>query len=324
MHKIGIIGSGVIAKVMAGSLRDIPDIEVSCVASRNTDSAVRFVNENCPGAKAVAPYEEILSEDTDLIYIATPNHCHFDNAMMCIRAGKNVLVEKPFAMDRKQAEEIFSEVEKRHVFVCEAMWTCFMPIHKQILEWIDSGRIGKVLYMSSNLGYEISHVERLVSPVMGGGSYPDLGVYTTNLAASVLGMGLIPTSCYPRKIESGVEKDIVYTLETPDRSSMSVSYVTMCAITDQGADIIGTEGRIRAENLNNYKSATLMDKAGNILGEIKRDEKAPNGYALEVIASLKAIENGCIETAEMPHQRSLDLMRISDIIREMVDNDGIK
>lgn len=41
-------------------------------------------------------YEELVREDLDLIYIATPNHCHYGNALLAIRAGHNVLVKKPF------------------------------------------------------------------------------------------------------------------------------------------------------------------------------------------------------------------------------------
>ena len=315
MYKIGILGCGQIASVMAESIKKLPGHKVTAVASRTQSKAEEFAKKHCKSAKALGSYEELSKEDVDLIYIATPNNCHYDNAVLCIRNKKNVLVEKPFALNREQTENIFREAINHSVFVCEAMWTSFMPIHKTILGWIADGRIGQVKYISSNLGYEISTRERLVNPELGGGAYLDLGVYPTNLAVSILGEQLVPTSCYARRINTGVEKDIFYTLENEDRTAVATSYVTMCVETDKGADIVGDKGRIRIENINNYESATLFNNNHEAIETALRGEDELNGYALEVKACCEAIKNGRIQTAEMPWSKTTAIASIGDQIK---------
>ncbi|SCW35747.1 Predicted dehydrogenase [Ruminococcaceae bacterium YRB3002] len=318
MYKIGIMGLGHIAGVMADSIKKLPDHKVTAVASRSLAKAEDFALKHCKSAMTFGSYEELVREDLDLIYIATPNHCHYGNALLAIRAGHNVLVEKPFAMNSEETAEVFREAVGRGVLVCEAMWTCFMPIHRTMLGWIEEGKIGKVKYISSNLGYDIEHTRRLTDPTMGGGSYPDLGVYTTNLAMSILGEDLIATSCYARRINSGVEKDVFYTLENQDRSSVAASYVTMCAATDKDGSIVGTNGRIRLVNINNYERAVLYDKEGRILEEVVRDDSKPNGYALEVKACTRAISAGRRQTDEMPWSRTTALMKMQDTLKSMM------
>ena len=318
MYRIGILGLGQIASVMAASISKLPDHQITAVASRSLPRAEEFAKKNCRRAKAFGSYEELAKEDLDLIYIATPNSCHMDNAIMCIRERKNVLVEKPFAMNLEQTEAVFREAANYGVLVCEAMWTSFMPLHKTMLEWIEEGRIGKVRYISSNLGYEISTHERLVSPDLGGGAYLDLGVYPTNLAVSIMGEKLIPTSCYARKISTGVEKDIFYTLENEDRSTIASAYVTMCAATDRGGDIIGDKGRIRIENINNYERIALFDLNGDVVDFAERGEKELTGYALEVKACTDAIRNGRRQTAEHPWSKTSAIMTIGDELKRMI------
>ncbi len=318
MYKIGIIGCGQIASVMCESIKKLPGHKVAAVASRSLVKAEAFAKNYCKGAKAFGSYEELVNEDLDLIYIATPNNCHHDNAVLCIRAGKNVLIEKPFAMDLEETEDIFREATNHGVLVCEAMWTSFMPIHYTILEWIGSGKIGNVKYISSNLGYEISTRERLINPELGGGAYLDLGVYPTNLAVSIIGEKLIPTSCYARKINTGVEKDIFYTLENEDHTTVATAYVTMCAETDKGADIVGDKGRIRIENVNNYESATLFNNKHEVMEVALRGEDELSGYALEVKACTDAIKAGRRQTSQMPWSKTSAIVTIGDKLRTMM------
>ena len=63
----------------------------------------------------------------DLIYIATPHSLHYVQAKLCMEHGKNVLVEKAFTANARQAEELFAMAEEKKVFITEAIWTRYMP-----------------------------------------------------------------------------------------------------------------------------------------------------------------------------------------------------
>lgn len=329
IFNIGIMGCGQIAIKMVEAIMELQqseealyDYHVCAVASRSEQKAKLFAKEHVTGkdkktVAAFGSYEELAAmDDIDLIYVATPNHAHFENTMLCIKSGKNVLVEKPFMMSKDQAHQIFVEATNRRVFVCEAMWTSFMKLHAKMLEWIDSGKIGDVKYISSNLGYEIAHRERLTSLAMGGGAYLDLGVYTTHLALSVLGDDLIVSDVFCKKTSTGVDRITDYRLEQLDKGAYSTSYVVMDAKTDRSGHIIGTKGRIDIQNINCYERIDLFDHDYQLVESVVAE--GLGGYAQELQGCANAIINGRIQANEMPWSRTMALATINDeILRRM-------
>lgn len=317
MFNVGIIGTGSIAIKMAEAIKELRGAAVYAVASRDLERAKAFVKKNCPKAKPVGSYEEFAyMDELDLIYVATPNTYHYENALTCIKAGKNVLIEKPFTMSRAEADSIFTEAKNRGVFVCEAMWTAFMPLHKTMLKWIMDGRIGSVRYISSNLGYNIENVKRLTDPALGGGAYLDLGVYTTHLAVSILGENIEPKSVYARKLSNGIDRDVTYILGPLGDGAISSSYVTMSSLTDRDGAIVGEKGYIKLFNINNYERIELHDDTGALVEEL--DREGLSGYSLEIKGCKDAIENGLIQCPEMPWHRSAAICSINDRIRSMM------
>jgi len=102
----GILGTGYVARKFALGLRAAREMGVGAVASRSGGNARAFASALKVPA-AFASYEAAVREaDVDAFYIATPPTTHRDLALMCIRAGKPVLVEKPFAENADAAGEI--------------------------------------------------------------------------------------------------------------------------------------------------------------------------------------------------------------------------
>ena len=317
MLNLGIIGCGNIAGVMADSLKGVEGINIAAVASRDPKKAKAFAKAHCPEAKAYGSYSKLAeAKDIDLVYITSPNTYHYECAIMCLKAHKNILVEKPFTMSRAEADSIFSEAKNRNLFVCEAMWTAFMPLHRQILDWIEEGRIGAVKYISANLGYDIEDIPRLTDPALGGGSYPDLGVYPSHLALSILGNDLIPTDVHARRYSTGVDRDVSYVLEQPGEGALCSFYVTMSAKTDRNGGIVGEKGYIRIRNINNYEKIALYDTDDEMLEECEAE--GLNGYVCEMLSCKKAIEEGRIQCDEMPWNRTAALVSLGDRIRGMM------
>ena len=127
---------------------------------------------------------EALCEDpeVELVYIATPHSCHYENMELCIRHKKPVLCEKAFTMNAGEARKIMELAEQEQVFAAEAIWTRYMPSRQMIREVVDSGIIGKVSVLTANLSYPISGKERIMRPELAGGALLDIGVYGLNFA----------------------------------------------------------------------------------------------------------------------------------------------
>lgn len=319
MFNIGIIGCGNIASKMAEAIRLIDGISVAAVASRDKGKAKKFAAQHCPDAKIYEGYEKLAAASgIDLVYIATPNTYHYENAIMCIKEYKNVLIEKPFSMSKGEADSIFAEAKNRNLFVCEAMWTSFMPLHEQMLKWISDGRIGAVRYISADLGYDLTDVDRLNDPVLGGGAYLDLGVYPTNLALSVLGDDIRLSRAFGRKLSTGCERDACYCLESLDVSALASFYVTMCANTVKDGTVVGETGKIKITNINTYRKIELYTDDDVLIEESEADGDIIRAYTYEVKACAEAIRKGLIQCRQMPWQKSSKLAEINDSVRAMM------
>ncbi|MBO4426800.1 MAG: Gfo/Idh/MocA family oxidoreductase [Clostridiales bacterium] len=319
MFNVGIIGCGTMSARMADALKGNPDICIAGVASRDRNKGKKFAKAHCPDAKVYTGYEKLAAaKDIDLIYIATPNTCHYENAITCIKEHKNVLIEKPFAMSNAETDSIFTEAKNRGIFVCEGMWPNFMPLHKKIGEWIADGKIGAVKYISANLGYDLTEVKRLYDPVLGGGAYLDLGVYTTNLALSFMGDNLNVTRVFARRLSTGCDRDTTYILETEGGEAMANLYVTMDANTDKNGAVVGEKGKIVITNINNYRRIELLDGNDELIEAADAEGEFYAGLVYEMEACKKAIEKGRIQCPEMPWQRTSKIAQINDTVRSMM------
>ncbi|MCR4688652.1 MAG: Gfo/Idh/MocA family oxidoreductase [Saccharofermentans sp.] len=320
MFNIGILGCGKIAAKMAQAIGKTEGCQVAGVASRERSRAKKFAAAYCPDAKVYTGYEKLAAaKDLDLIYIATPNSYHYEHAILCIKEYKNVLIEKPFAMNADEAKSIFGEAKNRNLFVCEAMWTSFMPLHLKMLEWIKEGKIGQVKFITGDLGYDLTEVARLNDPVLGGGAYLDLGVYPTNLAISVIGTDIRATHVYAKRLSTGCDKDTFYNLESGDGSIIADFFVTMSADTAKDGSIVGEEGKIKIGNINTYRKITLLDKNDQVIEEIEADKSTDDSYIYEIEGCKKAIEAGLIQCPEMSWDKTFKLCQINDSVRASIN-----
>ena len=134
---------------------------------------------------------EALVEDpqVDAVYVATPHPMHHEDALLALRAGKHVLVEKPFTMNAAEAEELVAEARARGLFLMEAMWTRFLPHIAEIRRLLAEGALGEIVTVTADHGQWFAEdpAFRLFAPELGGGALLDLGIYPVSFASMVLG-----------------------------------------------------------------------------------------------------------------------------------------
>ncbi|MDE5824053.1 MAG: Gfo/Idh/MocA family oxidoreductase [Lachnospiraceae bacterium] len=311
--RIGIMGTGKMAGVMAGTVKKMKNVKCHGVASRSEDRAQEFANEF--GVKvAYTSYEEMmLDSKIDLIYIATPHSEHYANMKLCIENGKNVLCEKAFTANAKQAEEILALAKEKSVFVAEAMWVRYMPMLTTIKGILNSGIIGEPTMLTANLGYPISDKKRLTEPALAGGALLDLGVYPLNFAAMMFGKDIdkIDSSCVIT--DTGVDASESITITYKD-GRVAVLNCTMNGLSDRRGVIYGPKGYIAIENINNFASVTVYDVNYKAVKSVKTPKQI-TGYEYEVYSCMEAIEKGEKECWEMPHNEILRIMKQMDELR---------
>ncbi len=185
----GILGPGGIAESFADDLAFVPGAQLVAVGSRSRERAVAFATRRAI-PYAHGSYEALVADpNVDIVYIATPHSRHAEDALLCLAAGKHVLVEKPFTVTGGEAQQVAEAARESGRFVMEAMWTRFFPLFNTVRELIISGRIGSVTELRADFGnvvpYDPAH--RLWNPDLAGGALLDLGVYPLTWAVGLLG-----------------------------------------------------------------------------------------------------------------------------------------
>lgn len=311
--KFAILGLGKIARCMATAVSGLDQVEKYAVAARDLDRAQAFAKE-WGYEKAYGSYEELVSDpEVELIYVATPHSHHYEHAKLCLENGKNVLLEKAFTVNAKQAEELIALAKEKNVLLAEAIWTRYMPSRKMIDELLEKGIIGKITSITANLGYELHNIPRLQEPELAGGALLDLGIYPINFAKMVMKQDVKEVYSNAVMSPKGIDWTNSITLIFED-DTMAVLHSTMLAGINRMGVICGDKGYLEVQNINNCEEIRLYDLAHKLVETYPVPEQI-NGYEYEVIACIKAIEEGKIECEEMPHEETLWVMRLMDRIR---------
>src|SRR5207244_9010650 len=114
---------------------------------------------------------------------------HHANALLALRAGKPVLVEKAFTMNAAEAEDLVATARAEGLFLMEGMWTRFLPHIAEIRRLLAEGVLGDIVTVTAAHGpwFAKDPDFRLFAPELGGGALLDLGVYPVSFASMVLG-----------------------------------------------------------------------------------------------------------------------------------------
>ena len=313
----GILGTGKIARALATALQDVPDAVLAGVASRSRDKAEAFASE-FGAAAAYGAYEDLVAAaDIDLVYVATPHPQHAANALLALNAGKGVLCEKPFTMNRREAEHVVALARTRQLFLMEAMWTRFMPALAEVKRLIALGKIGSVHQVVADFGFTATFgpEHRVYNPELGGGALLDLGIYPLSIAASLLG-AVVDVKAQAEMGPTGVDVQTGFTLRH-EGGGMSVCSCSFQARTPGELTVSGARGHIRMNTMfHRAQSITVSLDDGNT-----RTIDTPflgNGYVHEVIEAQRCFRAGLIESPDMMHAETLHLMGVMDEVRRQI------
>lgn len=310
--KMAIMGAGSIANKMAATINGMDQVEAYAIGARDLERAQAF-QVKYGFEKAYGSYEEMVKNpEIDLVYIATPHSHHYKCIKLCLEAGKNVLCEKSFTVNAKQAREVLALAKEKKLLLTEAMWTRYMPSRRIIQDIIESGAIGNVTSLTANLGYELGSVKRIWDPALAGGALLDVGVYLINFARMIFGEDVtnITTSAVFEK-EVDMIDNILMTFGGKKTAAMQCS---VHGALNRNGNIFGTKGYIEITNINNPEMICVFNDQYE---EIARYEVPSQitGYEYEVEACIRALDKGELECPEMSHQETICVMEIMDSIR---------
>lgn len=175
IQRMGMIGTGRIAKRFIPESKCVSGIDVCCVYNPNIESASRFAVEN-----QIDYYNDIeeFYRNVDSVYVASPHGTHYDYIKKSLEHGKHVLCEKPMVLSKNQAEELFRIARERKLILFEGIKTAYCPGFNKLLGIARSGVIGSIRSVEACFTKLESFDSRELTDIEFGGSFTELGSYT--------------------------------------------------------------------------------------------------------------------------------------------------
>lgn len=312
MTNWGIMGTGRIAHTFAEAVNYVEDACLYAAASRTEEKAKAFADK-FSSEKYYASYEELVQdENIDIIYIATPMSCHYENCKLCLENGKNVLLEKSVTMNATEFEELIALAKEKNLFLMEAMWMKCRPSFLKAKEWFEKGLLGEVSMVKTDFCNTVALDvnDRLFAKELGGGAILDLGVYTITFACEFLGYKPQKIHCRKRTGVTGVDFDAGILLEYENGfATMAVGFDIPCK---NNATVIGTKARVEMGDWFFCTGmARLVSDSGELIEEVNIDNEC-NGYEYEIREAQVCLAKGLKESTLVPLGETLDVMRIMD------------
>lgn len=189
MLRIGILGASGIAPaavIRPAERRD--DVEILAVASRRPGAAEEYARQHSI-SRAYDCYSDLLGDgDIDLVYNALPPSEHAEWSIRALEHGKDVLCEKPFAMNAVEAQRMRDAADRSGRRLIEAFHDRYHPLSLELDAIRASGRLGKIISLRAEFSADIPFDPRSIrhDPAAGGGSLMDLGCYPIHWVRSFL------------------------------------------------------------------------------------------------------------------------------------------
>ncbi|MBO5307554.1 MAG: Gfo/Idh/MocA family oxidoreductase [Lentisphaeria bacterium] len=144
--KFGIVGVGNMGSCHVGFIEAIPNAKLTAVCDVDPAAFDRIKPEIREKIKCFADVDTFLAEgDIDAVIVAVPHYSHPDIAIKAMNAGKHIIVEKPIAVHKAEAERLIAEAAKHPELVKSLMFNQrTIPAHQKIKEMIENGTLGKI------------------------------------------------------------------------------------------------------------------------------------------------------------------------------------
>ncbi|MER5790164.1 Gfo/Idh/MocA family oxidoreductase [Streptomyces sp. NPDC001980] len=316
----GILATGGIAAAFAADLVDLPDAEIVAVASRSPEAAEGFAERFGIG-RAYGDWESLArDEDIDIVYVATPHSAHRAAAGLCLTAGRNVLCEKPFTLNAREAGELVALAKEHDRFLMEAMWMYCHPLIRRLTALVADGAIGEVRTVQADFGLEgpFPPAHRLRNPLLGGGALLDLGVYPVSFTQLLLGE---PDGMSARAVLSDEGVDLqtgaLFSWESGALASVHCSIVGGTGTT---ASVTGSQGRIDIPDGFFNPDRFVLHRDGRDPQEfaLAPEDGPRNTFRHEAGEAMRAVRAGEQESPLVPHDSTLAVMRTLDALREQI------
>ena len=236
--RIGIIGSGRIAKRFIPETKYVSGAKVQAVYNPNSTESALFAEQFC--IDAFHSFDSFIA-CVDAVYIASPHLTHYDYSKRSLEAGKHVLCEIPMVLSAEQASNLYTIASDSGLVLLEASKTAFCPAFNHLVTLVKSGMIGDVVDVKASLSKMVAPPTRELDPEQAGGAMNEHSPLPLLALVKLLGTGYSDISFFS-KMRDGVD---IYTKAVINYPHATSSITLGIGVKTEGNLVVsGTKGYI--------------------------------------------------------------------------------
>lgn len=293
--KICVVGAGRWGKNHVKTLHELEAL--ACVVDSNPKT-LSDLKEKYTYLKTYLTLEDALKDDFDGFTVATPAETHLEVGLKIIESKKPLLIEKPLALSKSDAETLTSKANQNKVPLMVGHVMLFHPGIQKIKELIDSGRIGKLQYIYSNrlnLG-----TVRTEENILWSFAPHDISIFqyfTNSNPTDVISEGAA-------FVQPHIHDSTVTILKYPNNIVGHIFVSWLHPFKEHRIVVIGSKGMISFDDASPEKELYFYEKGVDIVGgqPVKRDgptDRIPYPNVSPLTAELRAFMQA-IKTGETP------------------------
>lgn len=315
----GFVGCGEVTEKKSGpAFNMVPGSHVEAVMSRREDHARAYAERHHVRKWYTDPQELIDDPDVNAIYVATPPSSHATFAIMAMKAGKPVYVEKPLAASYEDCIRINRISEETGVPCYVAYYRRYLPYFLRVKELIDSGTIGEVLNVQVRFSVPPREMDsgshgklpwRLNPDISGGGYFYDLAPHQIDLLQFYFGV-ITRAHGYPtNRAHLYAPEDTVsacFYFETGVSGSGSWCFVGHESAREDVIEVVGNRGTITF-SVFSYQPIQLVTSEGMTSIEVSNPSYVQMPLIKNVIEALQGTDTcECTSISATPTNWVLD------------------
>lgn len=336
MIEVGLAGFGLAGRAFhAPVITRVPGLHLAAIVQRSGEQAAQAY----PGTRIVRGFDELLAiPEIRLIVIATPNHTHYDFARRALLAGRDVLVDKPFATSVAEAVELVQLAKDAGRVITVYQNRRYDGDFAAIRDIVAAGTLGRMVNFETHYDRFRPNIKAGVWREQigaGNGIWFDIGPHLVDHAMVLFGEpesvtadirmmrdGAVADDCfdvilhYPDKLRATLSSSILAAATRP-RFVLQASHGTLVKQSFDPQEIrlragtVAAEGSWGAEPEENWAVLTTPDGEGF---KARRIPGAPCDYR-NFYANLRDALLGREEIAVGP-QAALNVMQVLELARE--------
>ncbi|MGH2066696.1 Gfo/Idh/MocA family protein [Aerococcus urinaeequi] len=225
--KLGILGAGKIVVDFLSMVHDIPAIELVALLSSERSLVKNQAVADEHGINQVfTDVADLLASDIDTIYVALPNHLHYEFAKKALLANKNVICEKPFTLNLAELEELETIALEKDLVLVEAITNQHFQNFKALKA--DLAKLGTVKIVEANYSQYSSRYDAFMDgeilpafdPKKAGGALMDINIYNVHLLVGLFGAPKSAT--YYANVDRGIDTSGMLIMDFEDFKAVCI------------------------------------------------------------------------------------------------------